>query len=71
MNENTKNCPFNNSECNKDCALYIDAEELNELLRTRLASLGVLNKDKGTCSLKTMAMSHARSIFENTTTRRI
>ncbi|MGN0018150.1 MAG: hypothetical protein ACI37S_03820 [Candidatus Gastranaerophilaceae bacterium] len=71
MNENKKQCPFNNVECNNSCALYIDSEELNELLLNRLTSLGVLNRGKGTCSLKTLAMSNARKIFETTTTRRM
>lgn len=69
MNENLKKCPFGNEVCDNSCALFIDPEELNELLLNRLSSLGVLDK-KGVCSLKTLAMSSARSIFENTTTRR-
>lgn len=70
MNENQKNCPFKNMVCDKSCALFIAPEELNELLLNRLASLGVLDRDYGVCSLKTLAMSSARNIFENTTTRR-
>ena len=70
MNESQKKCPFSNSECNDSCGLYIDSNELNELLLNRLKSLGILNKDSGTCSLKTLAMSNARKIFETTTTRR-
>lgn len=69
MNDNQK-CPFNNGTCNSECALFINPDDLNELLLNRLASLGVVNRDKGTCSLKTLAMSNARNIFENTTTRR-
>lgn len=70
MNENQKNCPFKNMVCDKSCALFIAPDELNELLLNRLASLGVLDRNYGVCSLKTIAMSNARNIFENTTTRR-
>lgn len=70
MNEKSKNCPFNNGECNNSCALFIDPKDLNELLLNRLASLGVLDREFGICSLKTLAMSNARNIFEHTTTRR-
>lgn len=66
----TKNCPFNHGECNSDCALFIDTNDLNELLAARLSSLGVLDRDKGICSLKTIAMSAGRYIFENTSTKR-
>ena len=67
---NEKKCPFNNNICDSSCALFINPEDLNELLLNRLASLGVLDRSYGVCSLKTLAMSNARSIFENTTTRR-
>ncbi len=70
MNENFKKCPFNNGECDNSCALFIDPKDLNELLLNRLASLGVLDRNFGICSLKTLAMSSARNIFEHTTTRR-
>lgn len=70
MNENFKTCPFNNNTCDKNCALFINPEDLNELLLNRLASLGVVDRGYGMCSLKTLAMSNARNIFENTTTRR-
>jgi len=65
-----KNCPFNHGECCSDCALFVDANDLNELLSARLASLGVLDKENGMCSLKTIAMSAGRYIFENTSTKR-
>ena len=71
MNENSKYCPFKNSVCDNTCALFIDPSDLNELLLNRLASLGVVDRNVGICSLKTLAMSNARNIFENTTTRRI
>lgn len=66
----TKDCPFNHGECTKACALFIDASDLNELLAARLTSLGVLDKENGMCSLKTIAMSAGRYIFENTSTKR-
>lgn len=66
----TKNCPFNHGECTNDCALFIDVNDLNELLAARLASLGILDKENGICSLKTLAMSAGRYIFENTSTKR-
>ena len=65
-----KNCPFNHGTCTVDCALFVDANDLNELLAARLASLGVLDRENGMCSLKTTAMSLGRYIFENTTTKR-
>ena len=70
MNENSKTCPFKNSVCDNSCALFIDPQDLNELLLNRLASLGVVDRGYGVCALKTLAMSNARNIFENTTTRR-
>jgi len=65
-----KDCPFNHGNCNKDCALFIDAGDLNELLAARLSSLGVLDRENGMCSLKSLAMSSGRYIFENTSTKR-
>jgi len=66
----TKDCPFNHGECTSTCALFVDAGDLNELLAARLSSLGVLDKENGMCSLKTIAMSAGRFIFENTSTKR-
>ena len=63
-----KKCPFNNDVCNEQCELFISFDELNESLAARLSSLGVINRGKGTCSLKTLAMSSARRIYENTNT---
>jgi len=71
MDEKTiKNCPFQQQICTSECALFIDAENLNELLAARLSSLGVIDKENGMCSLKTIAMSAGRYIFENTSTKR-
>ncbi|MDD3435598.1 MAG: hypothetical protein PHC64_00440 [Candidatus Gastranaerophilales bacterium] len=64
-----KDCPFNHGECTNDCALFVNIGDLNELLAARLASLGVLDKN-GMCSLKVIAMSAGRYIFENTSTKR-
>lgn len=65
-----KSCPFNQETCTSDCALFIDANDLNELLAARLSSLGVIDRENGMCSLKTIAMSSGRYIFENTSTKR-
>ena len=65
-----KKCPFNNGECNSDCSLYIAPEDLNELMATRLTSIGVFNAKEGMCSLKTLALSTGRYMFENTATVR-
>lgn len=65
-----KNCPFGNDECNAECALYVNFEDLNELVATRLSSLGVVDRTSGTCSLKMLAMSSGRYIFEHTITKR-
>jgi len=70
MSDFSKKCPFKLEVCDKSCALFINPEDLNELLLNRLASLGVVDRNNGMCSLKTLAMSNARNIFENTTTRR-
>ncbi len=69
-NKKIKKCPFSQRECTIECALFIDASDLNELLAARLASLGILDKENGICSLKTLAMSAGRYIFENTSTKR-
>lgn len=70
MGEKIKKCPFNMDICSSECALFIDANDLNELLAARLSSLGILDKENGVCSLKTIAMSTGRYMFENTTTKR-
>ena len=63
-------CPFNSEkECTKSCPIYIAPEDLNEFVMARLSSIGVINKDKGACSLKVLALSQSRAIFENTNTR--
>ncbi len=65
-----KTCPFSsNRECNNECPLYIAPEELNEFVAARLSSIGIINRKEGECSLKMLALSQGRFIFENTTTR--
>ena len=62
-----KNCPFKNEVCSSNCALFIKASELNEMVVNRLKSIGVFSCDNdGMCSLKNMALSQSRYIFENT-----
>ena len=63
-----KSCPFGNGKCTSECALFISGDELNELMAARLSSIGVLDKKNGSCSLKLLALSGGRFIFENTTT---
>lgn len=72
MEKIQKKCPFGSGEklCNNECGLFIDTNDLNEMLAARLSSLGVLDRANGICSLKTLAMSAGRYIFENTTTIR-
>ncbi len=65
----TKRCPFNLAECVPDCALFISADELNESVVNRLSSIGVFSKG-GNCSLKNIALSSMRKIFENTNVKR-
>ncbi len=66
----TKTCPFStNKECNNECPLYIEPNELNEFVTARLSSIGIIKRTEGECSLKMLALSQSRFIFENTTTR--
>ena len=65
-----KTCPFsNNRECNSECPLFIAPDDLNEFVAARLGSIGVLDRQNGSCSLKMLAMSQSRIVFENTNTR--
>ena len=61
-------CPFNNAECNNECALFIAPNDLNESVRTRLTTIGVFDKEKGLCSLKGLALSGSRFMYEKTST---
>lgn len=65
-----KTCPFSTErECNNSCPLYISPEDLNEFVTARLSSIGVLSRTEGECSLKMLALSQSRMVFENTNTR--
>ncbi len=61
----SKNCPFNSTqECNNECALFIAPEDLNEVVRNKLASLGLFDREQGICSYKHMALCMGRKIYE-------
>ncbi len=60
----TKKCPFNFDECTQECALFIAAEDLNELVANRLTSIGVYDKQNGMCSFRHHALAKSREIFE-------
>ncbi len=63
-NTGNKSCPFNREECNKECELYIDPDDFNEVVRNKLASIGVIDRDKGICSFKNLALSMNRLLYE-------
>ncbi len=68
--ESEKTCPFADKRlCNELCPLFISPDELNEFVTARLSSIGVIDRNKGECSLKMLALSQSRAIFENTNTR--
>ena len=60
-----RNCPFKNSPCDNQCGLFINQDEMNELVYNRLKAIGVV-QEGGICSLKQLALSKSREIFENT-----
>ena len=62
-------CPFSERECNNNCPLYISPDDLNEFVVARLSSIGVMERKAGMCSLRMLALSQSRAIFENTKTR--
>lgn len=64
-------CPFasDNRECSNTCPLFISPDDLNEFVVARLSSIGVMERTKGMCSFRMLALSQSRSIFENTKTR--
>ena len=65
-----KTCPFGSQrECNNECPLYISPTDLNEFVSARLSSIGIVERNEGRCSLKVLALSQSRMIFENTNTR--
>lgn len=66
----TKTCPFSETKiCNNDCPLYISPNDLNEFVTAKLSSIGVLSRTEGECSLKLLALSQSRMVFEKTNTR--
>lgn len=66
----TKTCPFGNGrECNETCPLFINPDDLNEFVTARLGSIGILDKTRGECSIRMIALSQSRMIFENTKAR--
>lgn len=66
----SKKCPFGNSrDCDNSCPLYISPEDLNEFVTARLCSIGIIDRTQGECSLRMLALSQSRMIFENTNTR--
>ena len=63
-------CPFSqDKECGENCPLFVSPNDLNEFVAARLSSIGVFNRQKGACSLKLLALSQSRLIFEKTNTR--
>ena len=64
-------CPFSNTNrnCDNECPLYIAPEDLNEFVVSRLSSIGVMERTKGMCSFRMLALSQSRAIFENTKSR--
>jgi len=64
MKEEKLFCPFNSGECSSGCALYISPSELNEVVRNKLASVGIIDREKGICSFKNISMCMNRQVFE-------
>ncbi len=65
-----KTCPFGNERnCDNTCPLYISPDDLNEFVTARLGSIGIIDRKQGECSLRMIALSQSRMIFENTNTR--
>ncbi len=63
-------CPFSKDKiCDSSCPIFIAPEDLNEFVTARLSSIGVIDRKKGACSLKVLALSQSRMIFEKTNTR--
>ena len=63
-------CPFGkNKQCDSTCPIFVAPEDLNEFVIARLSSIGIIDRNKGACSLKVLALSQSRAIFESTNTR--
>lgn len=68
--EMIKTCPFaENRVCNDECPLFVSPDDLNEFVTARLSSIGVIDRAEGECSLKMLALSQSRYIFENSNIR--
>lgn len=63
--DNSSFCPFNGKQCSRECAMFIDPQDLNEVMRNKLASIGVLCRDRGICSLKNLALCMDRVLYED------
>ena len=63
-NKTSKSCPFGQKECSKECGLYIDPNDLNEGVRNKLVSIGVIERETGICSLKNIALCMNRVLYE-------
>ncbi len=62
--DSPKTCPFGHGKCSSECGLYIDPKELNEVVRNKLASIGVIDREKGICSLKNLSLCVNRFLYE-------
>lgn len=65
-----KKCPFNLDNCTEECSLFVKPDEMSETVRNKLASIGIISREEGFCSLKIIAMSQSRYIFEHSLTSR-
>ncbi len=63
-NKKTHSCPFKHEECTRECALYIDPDELNEVVKNKLASVGVIDRGKGICAFKNLSLCVNRILYE-------
>lgn len=63
--ENIKKCPFSKDDCISSCSLYIKPEDMNETVKNKLASIGVMDKVSGLCAIKNLSLCMSRYIFEN------
>lgn len=62
--EESKNCPFSQRKCSSDCGLFINPKDLNETVKNKLASVGVIDRNSGLCAIKNMSLCLSRYIFE-------
>jgi hypothetical protein len=63
--DNVKKCPFSEKDCDSSCGLYVDPEELNETVKNKLASVGVISRNTGICAFKNISLCMSRNLFEN------